>query len=284
MAYNMGTSPGWQGYGVSFSRPLIMGIVNVTPDSFSDGGKFLNPEKAISHALRLERQGADIIDVGGESSRPGSDPIELEQEIRRIVPVIQGIRKKSNIVISIDTYKATIADEALRSGANWVNDISGLRFDSAMVKVVKNWKCPVVVMHMKGQPKTMQLKPFYHDVLTELLDFFRERIQYLNGKGISKLILDPGIGFGKRLEDNLNILSSLEEFKSFGLPILIGTSRKSFIGTITGHPVEKRLAGTLASQLWSVLHGAQIIRTHDVSDTKDSIEIINAILQNVNMK
>jgi dihydropteroate synthase len=255
-----------------------MGIINVTPDSFSDGGKFLDPEVAVSHALSLEEQGADIIDVGGESTRPGSDPVTMEDELSRVIPVIQGIRQKSQIVISIDTYKAEVADKALNAGANWVNDISGLRHDTAMVEVAYKWECPLVVMHMKGQPKTMQHNPHYQDVIAELHTFFRERIEYLNKSGIKKLILDPGIGFGKRLEDNLNIIRHLDKFNVFGLPLLIGTSRKSFIGTITGQPVEKRLAGSLASQLWSVLHGVQVIRTHDVAETKDSLEIIKAIL------
>jgi len=278
------TQSNWPEYGVEFSRPLIMGIINVTPDSFSDGGKFLDPEAAVAHALNLEKQGADIIDVGGESTRPGSDPVAPEDELKRVIPVVRGIRQKSRIIISIDTYKAGIADQALHTGASWINDISGLRFDSNMVKVAKKWDCPVVVMHMKGQPKTMQQNPFYQDVLTELLDFFRERIQYLNKKGIKKLILDPGIGFGKRLEDNLNILRHLEQFKGFGLPLLIGTSRKSFIGAITGQPAGKRLAGSLASQIWAVLKGVQIIRTHDVAETKESMAIINEIRQNVKIQ
>jgi dihydropteroate synthase len=280
----MHTPTNWPGYGVSFSRPLIMGIVNVTPDSFSDGGRFLSPDQAIEQALRLEEQGADIIDVGGESSRPGSDPVSQEEELNRVIPVIRGFRKKTDTIISIDTYKAAVADQALREGANWINDISGLCFDPAMVEIAQKWGCPVVVMHMQGKPKTMQQNPSYLDVISELLDFFHERIEYLYKRGIKKLILDPGIGFGKRLEDNLNILRHLEQFKVFALPVLIGTSRKSFIGAITGQPIEKRLAGSLTSQLWSVLHGVQIIRTHDVAATKDSIEIINAISQNVNTK
>jgi len=278
----MKTQESWQNYGVDFSKPLIMGILNITPDSFSDGGQYLAPQKAVEHALQMITDGADIIDIGGESSRPGAEPVAEEEELKRVIPVIEKIREATNGLISIDTYKANVAQKALQAGANWVNDISGVRFDSRMSDVLRQWDCPVVVMHMKGKPRTMQENPVYDDVLQEIGNFFAEQIKFLHDNGITKLILDAGIGFGKRLEDNLQILAHLESFKKFGYPLLLGISRKSFIGHLTAKTVDQREAGTLAAQVWSIIKGVHIIRTHDVQQTKDSLTIVKAIMENVN--
>ena len=265
-------------YGLDLSRTRIMGILNVTPDSFSDGGKFLHPDQAVAQAAAMEAAGAGIIDIGGESSRPGAPAVSETEELNRVLPVIQGIRRRSAVLLSIDTCKARVAEEALRLGVNWINDISGMRFDPEMSEVAQKRNCPVVIMHMLGTPQTMQLNPHYHDVIAELHMFFSERIQSLNSRGIRKIILDPGIGFGKRPEDNLLILKKLETFKCYGYPLLIGTSRKSFIGTVTGRTVEDRLAGTLATIAWSVARGVSIVRTHDVAEASDAIKLIDSIM------
>ncbi len=265
-------------YGLDFSRTRIMGILNVTPDSFSDGGKFLHPDQALAHVAAMEAAGAGIIDIGGESSRPGAPAVSETEELNRVLPVIQAVRRRSAVLLSIDTCKARVAEEALRLGVNWINDISGMRFDPAMSEVAQKRDCPVVIMHMLGTPQTMQLDPHYHDLIAELHMFFSERIQFLTSQGIRKIILDPGIGFGKRPEDNLLILKKLETFKCYGYPLLIGTSRKSFIGTVTGRSVEDRLAGTLATIAWSVARGVSIVRTHDVAEASDAIKLIDSIM------
>jgi dihydropteroate synthase len=272
----------WNDYGLDFSKPIIMGILNITPDSFSDGGKYIDPQMAFEHALKMIQDGADIIDIGGESSRPGSDPVTEQEELKRVIPVITAIRERTDQLISIDTCKANVARQALAAGANWVNDISGVRHDPNMVQILKEWNCPVIVMHMKGSPKTMQENPTYTDVIAEVGEFFTERIQYLRKNEIEKLVLDPGIGFGKRLEDNLTILGHIKRLSEHGYPLLIGTSRKSFIGHLTGKPDDQREAGTLASQVWSIINGVHIIRTHEVSQTQEALTIVNSILQNVN--
>jgi dihydropteroate synthase len=267
----------WKEYGIDFLIPGIMGIINVTPDSFSDGGKFNSAEQAVSYAMCLEEEGADIIDIGGESSRPGADPVPEQEEINRVIPVIRGIRKSSDIPISIDTYKANVADKALEAGANWINDISGLRMDPEMIHIAGKWDCPVIVMHMKGTPRTMQENPCYDDIIEEITEYFKERIAVLLSLDIKKIILDPGIGFGKRVEDNLMILKELSRFRQLGYPLLVGTSRKSFIGEITDRPVELRIAGSITSVVWSVLNGANLVRVHDVAATKDAIKIVHNI-------
>ena len=258
-------------------RPHIMGILNVTPDSFSDGGHFFNSARAVSRALQMAEQGADIIDVGGESTRPGSEPVLLDEELRRVIPVIEGIRQRSNVLISVDTYKAEVAEQALQAGADIVNDISAARFDEKMAAVVKKYDCPLVIMHMKGTPKTMQEQPFYDDVIQEISDFFVERMNILTKQGISKIILDPGIGFGKRVSDNLKIIQSFHEFKKLGQPLLIGLSRKSFLGRILDREVDQRLAGTLAANLLAIQSGAHIVRVHDVPETLDLIRTFHAV-------
>jgi len=255
-----------------------MGILNTTPDSFSDGGRYLKTEHAWNHAQMMLFEGADIIDVGGESSRPGANPVSVKDEIERVLPVIKKIRKNSNVPVSIDTCKSEVAEQALNEGADWINDISGLTQDQKMVEIVQKWDCPVIIMHKKGIPKTMQDNPYYDDVVNEVADFFTDRINVLDEYGIDKIILDPGIGFGKRTEDNVLLLKNLHVFKKFGFPLLVGTSRKSLIGTLTGKKVGDRLAGSLALTTWSIINGTSIVRVHDVSETKDTLNIINSLL------
>jgi dihydropteroate synthase len=258
-------------------RTYIMGILNVTPDSFSDGGKYFSKERAIDRAIQMIDEGADIIDVGGESTRPGSEPVPLEEELRRVIPVISEISKRTKIPISIDTYKSEVARQALDNGAVIVNDISGLRFDKRMVDVVSEYNSGIVIMHIKGRPKTMQINPEYNDVISEIYSYLSDSVQIAKSRGIEKIIIDPGIGFGKRQVDNLEIIRRLREFKSLGYPILIGVSRKSFIGNILNLPVEERLEGTLAAVAISIWNGANIVRVHDVKEIKRVVKIIDAI-------
>ncbi len=256
-----------------------MGILNVTPDSFSDGGKFDNTEDALTHALTMEQEGADIIDIGGESSRPGAKPVTLENELSRVIPVIERVRNNSDIPISIDTYKSQVAEEALQAGANIVNDISGLRFDEKMVNVVRTRKAPVIVMHILGNPQNMQSNPVYDNVITDLLLYFKERITHLDKSGISQsdIIIDPGIGFGKTVEHNFEIIRELNEFLQLGCPILVGPSRKSFIGNTLDLPPDQRLEGTAAAVTASIMNGAAILRVHDVKEMRRVIKIAEKI-------
>lgn len=260
-------------------RPLIMGVVNVTPDSFFDGGNYATREKAIDHALRMAEDGADIIDVGGESSRPFSTPVSTDEELKRVVPVVEGIRESLSIPISVDTCKSIVAREACLAGADIVNDISGLMHDPEMADTVSTLKVKVVIMHMKGMPETMQVSPHYYDVIAEIGAFFEERLSFAAKNGIEKnnIILDPGIGFGKRVEDNLKIIKHLDVFKRFDLPLLVGTSMKSFIGKVTGPTMRGRIEGTLASIAISVWNGANIVRVHDVKKAKRVVGLIDAI-------
>ena len=260
---------------------LIMGILNVTPDSFSDGGKFIQLGKALSQVQYMENNGADIIDIGGESTRPGAVAVSLEEEINRTIPVIEAIRKISNISISIDTYKSEVAEKALLAGADFINDISGLTFDSKMIEIVKKFDVPVVLMHIKGTPRNMQTNPTYIDVIKELLEFFSFQIQKALDIGIKKeqIIIDPGIGFGKQLNDNFILIQRLKEFSELGFPILIGPSRKSFIGLTLDVPSEDRLEGTLASVSASILNGASIVRVHDVKEVKRAVVITDKIME-----
>lgn len=262
-------------------RPLLMGVVNVTPDSFSDGGLYFTPERAIVHAKDLEKAGADIVDIGGESSRPSSQPISLEEELRRVVPVIKAIAPELKIPISIDTYKAKVAQAAIEAGAKIVNDISALRFDEDMAKVVADYKTPVVLMHMKGTPKDMQINPYYENVLQEVYDFLAERIDYALTQGIDKvqIAIDPGIGFGKRLEDNLRLIKHLSFFKTLGRPILLGPSRKTFIGKVLNIEVPaQRDIGTLGVVALATLLGVDIIRVHAVKEARQIVKIIKTIM------
>lgn len=266
---------------LSLERPAIMGILNTTPDSFSDGGKWTTVDRALKHAEEMVNDGAAIIDVGGESTRPGAKPVPLEEEMKRVVPVIEAIRKNfSNVFISVDTYKSKVAEEALNAGADIVNDISGFHFDSRMAKLVAERNVPAVLMHIKGTPRDMQKNPYYENVIKELCLYFEETIKEAEQKGVKKeqIIIDPGIGFGKRLEDNLSILKRINEFKRFGVPILLGTSRKSFIKMVTGEEnPEERVAGSLASIVRGILNGVKIVRVHDVKETKQFLDILLAI-------
>lgn len=258
----------------------IMGVLNVTPDSFSDGGDYFSEKDASQRFEEIKKEGADVIDVGAESSRPGSARLDVQEELNRLERVFP-LFKKTSIAISIDTYKSKVAEVALSKGATIVNDISALRMDKEMIDVVRNYDSKVVLMHMKGLPQTMQQEPYYDDVMIEIGEFFEERIEFClsNGIGEDKIILDPGIGFGKRQVDNLIILSKLEEFTLYGFPILIGTSRKSFIGRITGDEATERLDGSLASAIYSYLKGASIFRVHDVRQTRNALSVISTILE-----
>jgi len=260
-------------------EPIIMGILNVTPDSFSDGGLFIAPDRAVERALQMKAEGARIIDIGGESSRPGSDQVSGQEEMARVVPIIEELRSRSNVLISIDTTKSEVARAALVAGADIVNDISALELDPKMLEVVQAVDCPVVIMHMKGTPKNMQKNPTYVDVSAEVYAYFQNRLSVLSDAGINRIALDPGIGFGKRIEDNLQLLRDLKDFKAFKLPILIGLSRKSFIGEILGRTVEQRLVGGLAANIFARQQGAAILRVHDIKETKDALGMYQAIAE-----
>ena len=252
-------------------RTLVMGIVNVTPDSFSDGGKYFAPITAIDFAFKLIDEGADIIDIGGESTRPGADKVSCSEELARVIPVIEGIRSNNNkILISIDTTKSVVAKEAVEAGANIINDVSGLSFDNQMPETIAQLKAPVIIMHMKGNPSDMQENPKYKDVIDEIITYFKEKINIAINSGIERemIILDPGIGFGKTVEHNFKILSELNRFNNLELPLLIGPSRKSFIGLTLDLPPEDRLDGTAATVAVGVNNGARIIRVHDVKNMK----------------
>jgi len=250
--------------------PLIMGVLNVTPDSFSDGGAFFRKEEAVDRALEMIEQGADIVDVGGESTRPDAEPVSVEEELTRVVPVIAQIAERSHVPVSIDTYKSKVADEALNVGAKIVNDISALRFDAEMASVVAEHAVPVILMHILGTPRDMQHNPAYLDVVAEIVAYLRSALAHAVAEGISwdRTVIDPGIGFGKTVSHNLQIIGRLSEFKSLGRPILIGTSRKSFIGKVLGLEVGERVFGTAATVAASVLAGAHIVRVHDVAEMK----------------
>lgn len=258
------------------NKTAIVGILNVTPDSFSDGGLYFDTETAVAHAKQMLNEGADMIDIGGESSRPGSHPVSEEEELRRVLPVIERLKKEVAVLLSIDTYKPHVVEACLKLGVDLVNDISGLR-DPVMRQVVGEYHAPVVIMHMQGEPKTMQANPEYADVVKEIKEFFVERIKDAKEAGIIEIILDPGIGFGKKLEHNLQILARLDEFADLGYPLMIGASRKSFLGLITGLPVEDRLEASIAAHVVAVMHGARLIRTHDVQATKRAVAVADAI-------
>jgi len=263
------------------SRTHLMGVLNVTPDSFSDGGRFFKPERAIKQALLMAEEGADIIDVGGESTRPGADEVSAEEESRRVLPVIDELAKKVDLPVSIDTYKSEVARRALDAGAAMINDISALRFDPRMGKVAKDYDVPVVLMHIKGTPKNMQKNPSYANVIEEISDYLKESVEMAKEAGIDedKIIIDPGIGFGKRVKDNLEIVKNLRELASLGKPILIGLSRKSFIGKILDLSLEDRLEGSLAALVVAITNGANILRVHDVKHSRRAARIADAILK-----
>ena len=262
---------------LSFATPLIMGIVNCTPDSFAV--RCETPDDAIACARRMIDEGADIIDIGGESSRPGSDPVSVEEELRRVLPVIEKIRAGSDIPISIDTTKAEVAEKALTAGVDIINDISALAFDPGMAAVGVRFDCPVVLMHIKGRPKTMQNDPQYDDVIGEVSAYFAERMTYAAAQGIAegKLILDVGIGFGKRRTDNMTLIRHMSAFKGFGRPLMVGASRKRFIGELTGLPEDQRVFGSVAVAALAVHCGADIVRVHDVAATRQAVTMAAAI-------
>lgn len=262
-------------------RPLIMGVLNVTPDSFYDGGRYLKKEDALKQALQMIEDGADIIDVGGESTRPFSKPITVDEELNRVIPVIKDIRSRSDITISIDTYKARVAQEAYNAGADIVNDISGITFDRDMAKTIGELGASVIIMHIKGTPLDMQVNPFYDDVIKEIKEYFADRIKVARTYGIleENIIIDPGIGFGKRLEDNLKIIKNLNSFKNIGRPVMIGTSMKSFIGKVTDSEIDERTEGTLASVAISIWNGADIIRVHDVKKAVKVARFVDAVMK-----
>jgi dihydropteroate synthase len=263
-------------YTLFFDRTLLMGVLNVTPDSFSDGGLFFDAETAVTHAKQMVQDGADIIDVGGESTRPGSAPLSAKEETQRVLPVVTRLTQELSVPISIDTYKPLVARACLKAGVHLVNDITGL-VDPAMATLVAKNDVPVIIMHMQGTPTNMQEHPVYHDVIKEINMFFREQIAIARNAGIKKIVIDPGIGFGKTLEHNLFILKHLDAFTTHGCPLLIGPSRKSFIGRITGLPAQERIEGTIAAATIAVMNGAQIVRVHDVKECKRAIQVADAI-------
>lgn len=261
-------------------QPWLMGIVNVTPDSFSDGGRFRDADAAVAQALQLANDGADILDVGGESTRPGADPVSLADELQRIIPVIERLAERTQLPISVDTYKAEVARQALRAGAHIVNDISGLQFDAAMVDVCREYSAGIVCMHIQGTPQTMQLNPQYTDVVAEICGFFRARRDALLAVGIDaeQLVWDPGIGFGKTAEHNLEILSHIAEFRQLSRPVLVGHSRKGFLKRVLGRAVDERLFGTLGVSIALAAQGADILRVHDVAATRDALTAWQTVL------
>ena len=258
-------------------RTHVMGILNVTPDSFSDGGKYYDIDKAIRHGLAMVEDGADFIDVGGESTRPGSESIPIDEELRRVIPVIERLVQETEIPVSIDTYKSAVAEEALAAGAVIVNDITGLHFDAQLADVVSRHGASIVLMHIKGAPRTMQDCPEYQNVIEEICSYLREGIRIAQSKGIEQIIVDPGIGFGKNLSHNLEIVRRLSEFHRLECPVLVGPSRKSFIGMILDLPVEERLEGTAAVVAVSIMNGANIIRVHDVKEMKRVASVVDRI-------
>lgn len=259
----------------------VMGIVNLTPDSFSDGGRFLDPDHAVARAMTLLREGADVLDFGGESTRPGAEPISVEEELARVIPVVARLAQETSVPISVDTTKAVVARKALEAGAVIVNDISGLQFDPEMVPVCRDFQAGVICMHIQGTPQTMQDNPEYQDVVADVAQYFRERIEVLVDGGISlqRIMLDPGIGFGKTADHNLELLAGLPQLSAVGRPLLIGHSRKRFIQKLVGRPVDERLFGTIGVSLAALHGGASMVRVHDVQATRDAWVAFEAVQQ-----
>lgn len=273
-----------KGQTISFSdRPLLMGIVNVTPDSFFDGGRFLDPQAAVAHAWRLVEEGADLLDIGAESTRPGSVPVEETEERRRLIPVVTAVAKAVSIPISVDTSKAVVAKAAIDAGAVMVNDVTALRGDPAMVDAIVVSGVGVVLMHMQGTPQTMQKAPQYHDVVEEVEDFLAERVRFALERGVAKnqIMLDPGIGFGKTLAHNLDLLAQLRTFTKLGFPLLVGPSRKGFIGELVEQSVQDRAWGTAGAIALAVEQGAHVLRVHDVAGMKDVVKVAAAISRRI---
>lgn len=262
-------------------RTLLMGVVNITPDSFSDGGRFLKPEAALSRALELAEQGADILDFGAESTRPGSLPVSEEEELSRLLPIIEAVVAKIDVPVSVDTYKASVADASLNAGAAIVNDISGFHFDEKMPEVCARHKAGVVLMHIKGTPRDMQLNPTYSDLFEEITKYLEEGINRAKAAGIEKerILIDPGIGFGKTFDDNYRLIAGLRRLAALGFPVLVGPSRKGFTGQFSGLPPEKRQFATAATVTLSIINGASVVRVHDVEEMKEVTEIADRFLQ-----
>ncbi len=271
----------FKSFSMDFSRrTFVMGILNVTPDSFSDGGLYFEKSLAIERAKQMVEDGADIIDIGGESTRPGAEPVSLDEELNRTIPVIEVLAREIKVPISIDTYKSVVAEKAINAGASIVNDISGLKFDPEMAKVVAKHKVPVVVMHIKGTPRNMQKEPFYENLIVEIKQYLEDSINIALNAGVEKdkIIVDPGIGFGKTFEHNLEIIHKLSEFSTFDRPVLIGLSRKAFIGKILNNaPAQERVEGTAAAVAISIMNGANIIRVHDVKQMVMVAKVADAI-------
>src|SRR6185312_7418340 len=269
----MGTSMDFQvkGQRLALDRPLLMGIINVTPDSFSDGGRFFDPQRAVEHAIRLVGEGADLLDIGAESTRPGAQPVDEQEERRRLIPVVAAVAKAVSVPISVDTSKAEVAKAAIDAGAVMVNDVTALRGDSAMVEIVAKAGAGLALMHMQGSPQTMQHAPQYDDVIGEVARFLAARARFAIERGVARnrIVLDPGIGFGKTLTHNLDLLANLHVLKELGYPLLVGPSRKGFIGQLTRQSVEARGWGTAAVVALAVEQGANILRVHDVAPMKD---------------
>ena len=276
----MGFTLRWRDYFLDLDlKTHVMGILNVTPDSFSDGGQYFELNKAIEHGIVMAQDGADIIDVGGESARPYSKQISASEEIARVIPVLEALKKEISIPISIDTCKSEVAREALKAGASMINDISALRFDPHMAKIAADAGVPVVLMHMKGTPDNMQKNPIYKDLIPEIFDFLKDALDRSVQAGIKKnlLIVDPGIGFGKTFDDNLKIIRDLSRFEALERPILLGTSNKAFIGHILGKEVHERVTGTMATIAYGAINGAHLIRVHNVKAAVETVRIIDAI-------
>jgi dihydropteroate synthase len=259
------------------SRTHLMGILNVTPDSFSDGGKFFDLDRAVARGCEMADEGADILDIGGESTRPGAESVSEEEEIRRVVPVIERLRNDVEIPLSIDTYKSKVAIAALKAGACIINDISGLTYDANMVDVARDQEATVVLMHVLGTPKTMQVNPTYKNVVTEVCEFLQKQSSMARARGIEQIIVDPGLGFGKTLDHNLLLMRDLDILTRIGFPVLVGPSRKSFIGKILGLAVDQRLEGTAAAVTACILRGANIVRVHDVKEMKRVAVVADAL-------
>jgi dihydropteroate synthase len=265
------------------ARPLVMGVLNVTPDSFSDGGRYNTVTGAAEHAREMRREGADIIDVGGESTRPGSEPVDAGEEMSRVLPVIKELASELSVTISIDTRKAEVAAAAIEAGAEIINDVSALREDPEMAALAADTGVPVVLMHMQGEPKNMQENPTYGEVVGEVVGWLEERAEYAAAEGIDegKLIVDPGFGFGKRLSHNLELLRRLGEFHRLGLPLMVGTSRKSMLGMILDAESDERLYGSLATVATAVMSGCHFVRVHDVGPTMDVVKVCEAVRRGI---
>ncbi len=264
---------------LELDRPLVMGIVNVTPDSFFDGGQYYDPQRAVAHALRLVAEGADLLDIGAESTRPGALPVDEHEERRRLLPVVSAVARAVSVPISVDTSKAEVARAALDAGAVMVNDVTALRGDKAMVDVVAETRASLVVMHMQGIPETMQQAPHYDDVVGDIAQFLEERARFAMDHGVERdrIVLDPGIGFGKTLTHNLALLANLHVFTELGFPLLVGPSRKGFIGQLTHQSVDARAWGTAAVVALAVQQGARILRVHDVGPMRDVVSVADAV-------